>query len=360
MPLDQRIARLAHQIADGYKSPYEKAKAVERYLKTSYKYSLDVKPTEGDPLAEFLFDTKAGFCEYFATAMAIMLRTLDIPTRVVNGFQMGEYNEISDFYTVRERDAHSWVEVYFPGNSAWVEFDPTPSAGINDYSNGGLAARIRQLMDSAEAFWMDYVVTLDRNEQASIMVALQYRLRMVRETVLSAYVSFRYWLMNQVRSLLLERSWTAGQLIGLVLRGCCLILTLFGLYALWSYLSTRRLPLSVRSSWWRRLFILPSWRRKKDARASAVMFYEQMLSIMSNKGLVKQPDETPLEFAQANSGIIQVRHLTEIYNKVRFGGESLGDVDRHVVGRLLSELKQILRRKKVARQSELAANNQEL
>ena len=65
--------------------------------------------------------------------MVIMLRTLDIPARIVNGFQMGEYNNLNDLYTVRESDAHSWVEAYFPRNEAWIEFDPTPSAGINDY-----------------------------------------------------------------------------------------------------------------------------------------------------------------------------------------------------------------------------------
>ena len=88
-----------------------------------------MKASGPDPVADFLFNVKAGHCEYFATAMAVMLRTRGVVARVVNGFLPGEYNEAAGAYTVRQSDAHSWVEVYFPETRSWVTFDPTPSAG---------------------------------------------------------------------------------------------------------------------------------------------------------------------------------------------------------------------------------------
>ena len=148
---------------------------LKHFFKTQFSYSLDVKRTDGDPLAEFLFETREGHCEYFATAMAIMLRTLGIPARIVNGFQMGEYNDINNLYTVREatriRGSRSISLKRTPGSSS----TPRRAAGINDYSQGGLLARLRKYMEAAEVFWLDYIVTLDSDEQASIMVELQQR-----------------------------------------------------------------------------------------------------------------------------------------------------------------------------------------
>src|SRR5206468_633256 len=146
--LDRRIPELAREITKNSATPFDKAVRIESYLRTSYSYTLNLTGKPGrDPLAHFLFEARAGHCEYFASAMAIMLRTLGIPSREVNGFLPGEYNdlamriarphnvvagqvivfEVNGFlpgeyndlagdYIVRASDAHSWVEVYFPGD----------------------------------------------------------------------------------------------------------------------------------------------------------------------------------------------------------------------------------------------------
>src|SRR6266567_1874550 len=115
--LDPRIPELTSQITKNAPTPFDKAVAIENYLRTRFTYTLKLTGRPGDhPLAHFLFETRAGHCEYFASAMAIMLRTLGIPTREVNGFLPGEYNDLGGDYIVRASDAHSWVEVYFPGN----------------------------------------------------------------------------------------------------------------------------------------------------------------------------------------------------------------------------------------------------
>jgi hypothetical protein len=348
--LDPRISQLAHEITRNAPTPFDKARAIENYLKTEFHYTLDLQPTDGDPLAEFLFKTREGHCEYFATAMVLMLRTLEIPARIVNGFQMGEYNELNDMYTVRESDAHSWVEAYFPHTDSWIEFDPTPSAGINDYSQGGLWAQLRKYADAMEVFWLDYIVTLDSDEQASIMVDLQHRLLIVKDRLLGYYLGAKLWIRSLLKRMIVERRWTATELLELVAAFALMVSSLTALYVLLSYRKRRGRSPTGYGPWWHRLFILPTWRRRvrrRDYRQSAVLFYEQMLAIALRAGLIKQPYETPVEFAIA-SGLSPIREITTLYNRVRFGGGQLDEGETRRVTDLLAELKKDIRRRRRA------------
>ncbi|HSB09335.1 MAG TPA: DUF3488 and transglutaminase-like domain-containing protein [Blastocatellia bacterium] len=345
--LDPRISQLAHEIARNAPTPYDKAKAIESYLKNNFRYTLDLKGSDRDPLAEFLFETREGHCEYFATAMAIMLRTLDIPARIVNGFQMGEYNELNDMYTVRESDAHSWVEAYFPRTESWIEFDPTPSAGINDYSRGGLLARLRKYADAMEVFWLDYIVTLDSDEQASIMVDVQHRLLSVKDRLAAFYTAAKLWTREKMNSWI-DRRWGAADLMKLISAILALALIAMSTYVIVSYRKRRGRPATGYGPWWHRLFVLPMWRRtvaRRDYRQSAVLFYEQMLAIAKRAGLVKQPYQTPVEFA-AESGLAPIREITVVYNRVRFGGGQLDSRETRRLAELLLELKQSIRNRR--------------
>ena len=122
-----RVTQLAQTITASMATPYDKAEAVETYLRTTYRYSTVVKsaPPGRDPVDFFLFDLKADFCEYFASSMAVLLREVGVPARVVEGFTAGEL-DASGRYAVKELNAHAWVEVYFP-QYGWIEFEPTPS-----------------------------------------------------------------------------------------------------------------------------------------------------------------------------------------------------------------------------------------
>jgi hypothetical protein len=126
--LDGRLSAMAASVIANKSNRYDKAVAIERFLQSSFGYTLEQKAGGDQPLSDFLFNVKEGHCEYFATAMAVMLRTQGIAARVVNGFSGGEYNDTADVTIVRQRNAHAWVEVYFPRESAWVTFDPTPFA----------------------------------------------------------------------------------------------------------------------------------------------------------------------------------------------------------------------------------------
>jgi hypothetical protein len=137
----QRIQDLALRVTEGKDNPYDQATAIETYLRTNYQYTLTPTepPTGADPLDYFLFNSKEGYCEYFASAMGDMLRSLGIPTRLVNGYGPGSYDEKLGRYVVKESDAHTWVEAYFPGYG-WIPFEPTPDGTYFPIPRGGGAA----------------------------------------------------------------------------------------------------------------------------------------------------------------------------------------------------------------------------
>ena len=120
-----RVLRLARRLADGQPTTYDTVRAIQRHLRSEYRYS-ERPPSQEFPLAAFLFEDRVGYCQQFSGAMALMLRMLDIPSRVAAGFTPGSYNADTGEYRVRDLDAHSWVEVWFAG-VGWVPFDPTPS-----------------------------------------------------------------------------------------------------------------------------------------------------------------------------------------------------------------------------------------
>jgi len=127
--LPPRVKSLAHSLLDNIPNAYDKAETLENFLRSPpYSYSPQVKatPPGKDPIEYFLFDLKQDFCEYFASAMVVMLREAGVPARLVEGFTTGAYDSASNAYVVKEQDAHAWVEVYFP-QYGWIEFEPTPS-----------------------------------------------------------------------------------------------------------------------------------------------------------------------------------------------------------------------------------------
>ncbi len=120
-----RIADLALLITEVYPTPYAKAKAVETFLRgITYNDAIAAPPADVDPLEYFLFDIQEGYCDYYASAMATMLRSVGIPARTASGYAEGTYDEESNVYFVTAADAHTWVEVYFP-TYGWIEFEPT-------------------------------------------------------------------------------------------------------------------------------------------------------------------------------------------------------------------------------------------
>ncbi len=141
--LPARVRELAAQVTADATLPRDHAIAIEHHLRDTYRYDLDAPalPAETDFVDHFLFETKAGYCTHFATAMIVMLRSVGVPARMPIGFTAGEYDEEADLYVVREQDAHAWVEAWLPG-TGWVDFDPTP---LGDEENESMAGKLRDL-----------------------------------------------------------------------------------------------------------------------------------------------------------------------------------------------------------------------
>ncbi|MBN1536556.1 MAG: transglutaminase domain-containing protein [Anaerolineales bacterium] len=135
--MTQRTKDLALEITQEQPTPYDKAKAITNFLRNSIKYSETIPNPPGaqDVIDWFLFDHREGFCNYYATAQVILLRSLGIPARLAAGYAQGEPIELTNTYLVKHRDAHAWPEVYFPG-LGWIEFEPTASQPILDRPSG--------------------------------------------------------------------------------------------------------------------------------------------------------------------------------------------------------------------------------
>jgi Ca2+/Na+ antiporter len=309
--LDPRIAALAKSVTaqSEARTGYDRARAIESYLRDSYEYSLDLKAGGPDPLADFLFRVRSGHCEYFSTAMAVMLRTQGIASRVVNGFLPGEYNEAAGAYTVRRSDAHSWVEVYFPQTNSWVTFDPTPPAGRTARVRTGLAAQLSKYTEALELMWFQYVVGYDKQEQHSLAASLRKDLFDLRQSSSAA--------LDRARGAL-------PSVVGPTL------LTVVGLSALIMIALVAR---RVRHFGWRRG--LKVWRTGSES--SRVDFYERLVALLERQGIKREPYQTPLEFAFA-VGNSEAAAITKAYNRVRYGEEKLSEAERKQIELLLSGL----------------------
>lgn len=331
--LDERIGQLAEKVISDAKATnrYDQAKAIETHLRNDYAYSLDMRAGGSDPVADFLFNIREGHCEYFASAMVLMLRTHGVAARMVNGFNGGEYNEVTDTYAIRQRNAHSWVEVYFPGENTWITFDPTPAEGriYDEPSTGGIADRLKQYMEALETLWIQYVVSYDNQEQRSLF-------KSIRESASDIESSTSHWLKALQMSLTdwwkeVRGDFGTETSIRAIAYGIgYLIAAILGFWLLRRlYRSLAKLRLFERFS---RIF-----RSEKDK--SIVEFYQRMQMILDQKGARRKEYETPLEFAHALA-IPEVVSITERYNQVRFGGKDLKSEEAAKIEDWLRELKE--------------------
>ena len=307
-PTDPRIPELARQMTAGADTPAEKARALENHLRRDYGYTLELlsKPVD-DPLAYFLFERKKGHCEYFASSMAVMLRTLGIPSRVVTGFQSGVYNPMTGWQVIRASDAHSWVEAWIEGRG-WTTFDPTPF----DPSGGGpgLMSRLALLTDTASQFWDDWVMSYDQGHQLVLLSRMQ-----------AARQNFRFPDFDEL---------TAGLAAGLrymLLVGGCLALVF-----VWVVFG----PPAVK--WWKQRTHARKLERGVSDPSDATILYQQLLDLLAKRGVQKPAWFTPVEFARVVKTPQMaplVEEATAAYNELRYGGR------RDAAPRMMRVLEQI-------------------
>jgi hypothetical protein len=162
-----KIARLARQVM-GAGNALARAGRLEKYLFRNFEYTLNFTGrTSDDPIEDFLFRYHSGHCEYFASAMVLMLRSQGIPARLVTGFLGGEYNPFEGYFVVRDSNAHAWVEAYLP-EDGWRVFDPTPAAGRPVESQQGMGLLAQQAWDFLLFRWDRYVLTYGVYDQLQV------------------------------------------------------------------------------------------------------------------------------------------------------------------------------------------------
>lgn len=300
--LDARIPVLARRISAGSATDGEKAASLELYLRANYGYTLQLpSAATPDPLANFLFDRKKGHCEYFASALAVMLRTVGVPSRVVTGFTSGVFNPITGWQVVRASDAHSWVEAWIPGHG-WTTYDPTPPdpGAIHN----AFLTRVSLILDAADQFWQDWVMSYDLERQIVLASRAQSSGRGVRQRW-----SYRLaaWLEAAART---GPPWSNPYGIGAVFLVCAAILAaFFGAPA---------------ANWLRGTVRLRRLKRGQGQASDATLLYHRMLRLLARRGIQKPPWLTPAEFARvlpASDISPVVDALTSAYVEFRFGGK---------------------------------------
>ncbi len=306
--LSAEVAALGEEQTRHARTPHEKVRALYALLQSQYRYSLDVgRSGTAPPLEEFLFARKTGYCEHYATALVVLLRTVGVPARLVTGFMPTEWNEYGKYFTVRQRDAHAWVEVYFP-SSGWVTIDPTPS--VTGPASRGMWADWSSFLDSVRLQWDRLIVQYSATDQLAVVQTLRDGTDSVRTRVSEAWHAWTEPWLVRLSTLIavLRRSNTYGllALLGLLLIGWGLV-RLIGVVR-------RRLTAAAAA--------LPG-----REEAAAQQLYGQMLKILAKRGFEKPPSATPQEFLHAVSGTWReaapaLQALTQLYYGIRFGGQA--------------------------------------
>ena len=275
--LDPRIARLAAEVAGDAPTAYDKALAVERHLLTGYAYSTEGGHDPSQPLSDFLFESRAGHCEFFASAMVVLLRTMGVPARPANGFYGGAYNAFGDYYALRQADAHSWVEVWLAGYG-WMTFDPTPASEVLVPGAGGLIGTLDEWLDSLRLTWFKWVVEYDLEKQIAFFEQLGKMMGGLRDVLPRPEGSRTN--ANAWRKGL--KTWLQRPLVWIVFSVPVLLAAAWRLgllAALWRWLGRRR------------------GHRRRVGGGAAGVAYRRMLRALRRQGLGRRSSETPRELA---------------------------------------------------------------
>lgn len=325
-----------------------------------FQYSLERQDRESDfnpevdPVVDFINNNPRGHCEYFATALALLLRTRGIPSRVVVGYKCEEFNQAGEFYRVRQWHAHAWVEAYLEkqhlpeellrrgpprrwAKGGWLRLEPTPGAGMHAGADSSLLGRIKKAWHWIQDLWSDYIIEMDRQRQREAIYAP------VARAVHSAISRLcdPHWWRGAIRKIDKTLNLTQGS----------------GFYWLWVALMVLAgLPLLIFGGRLLRRVLGRLWGRlagRADSafggRQAEVEFYRRLETLLARHGLVRSVGQTQHEFATAAGTRIaqitgQVRlaslpqQVAEAFYRVRFGRLPLDSPQAQAVEHALTQL----------------------
>lgn len=363
---EERFPRLAEIAAEVIEQnelvtgrTFSKAESLERHFIAAgqYQYSLNLDlagDEQIDPIEDFVANKRAGNCEYFASALTMMLRSQGIPARLVRGYKGGTFNSVGRYYLVQERDAHSWVEAWIPNEEippsemagvaseggVWYRFDPTPGSNNQvTLTTPGWGERTAQAFDYVELLWRDYVLSMNTSRQDEMV----YEPLTARVGALPPWVEFRgvsRWLRRAGAALGFESLSGSG-------RGARAFETSLAVVVMMVLAS---LAASVYASRW--LWIVAGrWlsnRRVEQANRSPP-FYRQLERTLAQLPLVRKQGETPREMARQAGAKLALApgHVTAAtlpgklvtaYYRVRFGNCRLDKAETEAIEQALTEI----------------------
>ncbi len=348
-----RLIQLSRQIADTV-SPFEAssdppdvriARRIEQHLQSAggYRYSLNNEIIDPaiDPVEDFLFNRKQGHCEYSATAMALMLRAVDIPSRLVSGFKGGQLSGFSGAFVVEGRHAHAWVEAWVGGQ--WKTFDPTPIERAESVASiGAEQSFLGNLQGLLAGFWEQRIVRLTIDEQKNMIYApLGDALKSMSAKMSSPFGDKG----RKVTEFLSDpKKWFSIE----TFVGTAIVMFLFvGFRILWRKYGPQDAGL-IR--WLIRQIRILLLRLLVSEDRIRIEFYERFLSILAKHGLTKRPSQTALEFAadveSRLSNRLSPAELTQLprdiattFYRVRYGNQALTVAELSSMSASLDQLK---------------------
>jgi transglutaminase-like putative cysteine protease len=317
--LPPRVVDLAHRWTDGLPTIEAKARAIEERLRRDYGYDLK-SPSQGtrQPVDHFLFESKRGHCEFFSTAMAMMLRAVGIPSRNVTGFVGGTWNRWGHYYAVREGDAHSWVEAYIdhPTRPGWQTFDPTPPSGAQPLEpRDGAYYLMRDFVEALSQRWNTYVVGYDLRKQVRLFDELSRRYEKLRTK-------------TGVDKGPLARL-TRGPVVA-----CALLAIVAVGYVAWKRRKRRTEGREETAA-----------KREQDVRVeTAAALYRALETALHGQGVTRALSTPPLRHAEELCSrhhplAEEVLTLTNVYLEARFGGAALSEAGRRDFERRIRDIR---------------------
>jgi hypothetical protein len=336
--LSDRLRQIALPIVadippEGKAGKEARARALERHLRESgeFSYTLEMSIVDRnlDPVEDFLKNRKRGHCEYFASALALLLRSVGIQSRVVNGFKGGDWNELTETINVRQKHAHSWVEAYLgrEDKPIWITLDPTPANERQESiaQVGGLAGTFRPLTDTIRHVWVFYIVGYDGERQNRLLYGpMRTMLNEVKKWYIEFGKSLRRWFhFPDFSSFISIRGFVVTFLALLLLAGIVHVVY----------------RLAQRVLKWLRGPTLDD-----SSLTAGILFYRRLTQMLAEVDLERTPAETQSEFALRaqklltrqgpfTQGVADVPHeVVDAFYRVRFGHlelepESLDELD---------------------------------
>ena len=289
------------------------ATSIERYLRGNFRYTLDLSDAGPqlngkDPIVSFLYDLKRGHCEYFAGAMTLLCQSLGLQARMVVGFASDEFNPVGHFYIVRRNHVHAWVEVLT--DMGWETFDPTAGNETTNSHSHGFFAEAKDLFDYLQYEWGAAVVAYGQENRQTIVHVMDLAMT---KTVINSDQAL--WNLPAKFNAMAEAIANPSRIVTLMaIMGCIMVLLVA--YYLYDRHRLRRRASRIG------LVGLPAGQRKRLARQLG--FYDDLLRLLENRGIVPLSNWTPMEFADQlsflpNRAYRDIRRITELFYRIRYG-----------------------------------------